>query len=170
MHLDDIFSECMDEWMNEQINACVNSPWNDLASFAFCTLRTIHLAAGLHMKLQYWDFCFASPTMVGLNKMLFRFQMLNWYSVKSLTASSCKKLKGLTLSPFGFIKESQAASFLHAGVHPLRIPAASKLFRDGFPMFQPVHLPPCLYPSRWGCALVPHPSTRRDPKVTEKHI
>lgn len=87
--------------MNEQINACVNSPWNDLASFAFCTLRTIYLAAGLHMKLQYWDFCFASPTMVGLNKMLFRFQMLNWYSVKSLTASSCKKLKGLTLSPFG---------------------------------------------------------------------
>lgn len=55
----------------------LNTTLNDLASFIFCTFKDFHLAAGEKQWIAYeitilgFFLFFASPTIVGSNKMLF---------------------------------------------------------------------------------------------------
>lgn len=118
--------------------------------------RQLRKTNGLHMKLQYWDFFFFCFKYCGLKQNTFlvsNVQLIHYWGLK---ATTCKKLKGLTLFPFGsVIRENQAIGFWKAEVHQLCTPAFN--CADTGSLCSSLS---SLYPLAWGCSLLPIHRTR----------
>ena len=152
----------MNIWVNEWINIwiCHCMSLNDLASFIFYTYKDFYPAAEENQWITYeitilgfFFFCFKYCGLKQNTFLVSNVQLIHYWGLK---ATTCKKLKGLTLFPFGsVIRENQAIGFWKAEVHQLCTPAFN--CADTGSLCSSLS---SLYPLAWGCSLLPIHRTR----------